>query len=102
MSKAKYTNGDKEQQYGGGFFDVIFGKKESNKYARRDGLSSYDSETGYHLTAEQKRLRRMERHGEVSYSKAVESEKQLIDNYENLAKSRFRCFGNGNWFRYRI
>lgn len=96
MSRAKNTDGDKEQQDGGGFFDVIFGTKESNKYARRDGLSSYDSETGYHLTAEQKRLRRMERHGEVSYSKAVESEKQLIDSYENLAKSSRKYYQSYN------
>lgn len=97
MSRAKNTNGDKEQQDGGGFFDVIFGTKKSNTYApRNNDLSSYDSETGYHLTAEQKRLRRMERHGEVSYSKAVESEKQLIDSYESLAKSSRKYYQSYN------
>ena len=98
---AKNNTGNKSvpqvhQQNGAGFFDVLFGAKESNKYGHRDGLSSYDSETGYHLTAEQKRLRRLERHGQVNYSKAVESEKQLIDSYENLAKSSRKYYQSYN------
>ena len=75
---------------GGGFFGALFQEKDNNdnyyKKLKNTG-SSYDSETGYHLTAEQKKMRRLERHGEVSYTKAVESEQNLITSYENLAKS---------------
>jgi hypothetical protein len=98
---AKNITGNKSlihthKQNGAGFFDVLFGAKEINKYGQRDRLSSYDSETGYHLTAEQKRLRRLERHGQVNYSKAVESEKQLIDSYENLAISSRKYYQSYN------
>jgi hypothetical protein len=85
-----------ESQTGGGLFDVLFGAKDSNKYGRKHDLSSYDSETGYHLTAEQKRLRRMERHGQVNYSKAVESETELINSYEKLANSSRKYYQSYN------
>ena len=93
MSKTEVNNTDETiLKTGGGLFGALFKEKDNyddgykNKKLKNTG-SSYDSETGYHLTAEQKKMRRLERHGEVSYTKAVESEQNLITSYENLAKS---------------
>jgi hypothetical protein len=76
------------KQEGSGFFQDLFGgpaARSEDRYSR--GESSYDSETGYHLTAEQKRLRAQENRRQIRYTQAVQSEDALINSYETLAKS---------------
>jgi len=79
------------KQHGAGFFGALFGDKSSDsdntRYSpeTRKG-SSYDSETGYHLNYEQKKMRERDRYRELQYTRAVDSEQNLIDSYENLAK----------------
>ena len=94
MSLKKNSN---TKQQGAGFFGDLFGIK-SNKhvYNSGSGNSSYDSETGYHLTPEQKKMREQERTRDIRYSRTVESEKDLIDSYENLAKSSRQYYKNYN------
>ena len=75
------------KQAGAGFFQDLFGGPAARSENSMDRKSSYDSETGYHLTAEQKRLRAQERRRDLRYSQAVRSEDELINSYETLAKS---------------
>ena len=84
-----FVHGNKhKQQEGAGFFGALFGDKssESSDDHGRKNKSSYDSETGYHLNYEQKKMRERDRYRELQYTRAVESEKNLIASYENLAK----------------
>lgn len=79
---------EKTNQQGAGFFGALFDDKSSvssNSHDIGKG-SSYDSETGYHLNFEQKKMRERDRYRELQYTRAVESEQNLIDSYETLAK----------------
>lgn len=65
------------QQKGGGFLKKLLGLNSND---------SYEIDTGYHLTAEQKKLRDNDYTGRLNYNGVVESEDDLIRNYEKLAR----------------
>lgn len=88
------------QQQGAGFFGALFGDKSSSASESSDNSSrnksSYDSETGYHLNYEQKKMREKERYRELQYTRAVDSEQNLIDSYETLAKTSRKYYNSYN------